>query len=86
MDIEKIIAFEEGSIAEDDLVTLFQGLVDTGSAWTLQGFYGRTACQLIALGRVEIKDETTVPDMALSHIAALKGEDTDEYDDDMRTR
>jgi len=48
--IDKIIDFENGSLPEDDTIELFQYLIDTGKAWTLQGFYGRTAIDLIRRG------------------------------------
>jgi hypothetical protein len=47
-----IIRFEEGEIDEDSLIGMFQHLVDTGQAWMLQGFYGRTAMALIDAGLV----------------------------------
>ena len=50
MDIDKIMRFENGEIDMDELVPFFQDLIDTGAAWTLQGFYGRTAMQLIQAG------------------------------------
>ena len=80
LDIDKIIAFEEGSIAEDDLISLFQDLVDSGQAWTLQGFYGRAAVQLIAQGLVKVEDESTLPPMAVSHIESLRSEGADVHD------
>jgi hypothetical protein len=46
-DLDKLIAFENGELDFDEVVDLFQNLIDTGLAWTLQGFYGRTAAQLI---------------------------------------
>ena len=49
-----IIAYEQGEMDEDGMVELFQHLVDTGRAWTLQGHYGRTAQDLINLGLVEV--------------------------------
>ena len=49
---DKIIAFEDGELTEEEVIELFQGLVDTGLAWQLQGFYGRTAQQLIDAGLV----------------------------------
>lgn len=52
MDLDKIIAFEEGELGEDETIELFQGLVDSGMAWRLQGFYGRFATELIELGLV----------------------------------
>ena len=48
----QIIAFEEGELGDDETVALFQYLVDTGLAWTLQGRYGRTAVDMIEAGLV----------------------------------
>ena len=48
--IDKIIAYEEGSLSEEDTIALFQTLIDTGQAWTLQGHYGRQAHALIEAG------------------------------------
>lgn len=50
--LNQIIAFENDELDESEVVVLFQHLVDTGLAWTLQGFYGRTARDLIAAGLV----------------------------------
>ena len=49
---ESMMAWEEGTLSEDDTVTLFQALVDNGWAWTLQGCYGRQAMALIEEGLV----------------------------------
>ena len=46
----RIIEFEEGTLEEDEVVELFQDLIDSGLAWKLQGFYGRTAANLIENG------------------------------------
>ena len=35
---------------EDDIIEAFQFLIDSGDAWKLQGFYGRTAHNLIQQG------------------------------------
>lgn len=48
----QIIAYESGELNEDATVALFQGLVDTGLAWSLQGHYGRTAAAMIDAGLV----------------------------------
>lgn len=48
--VEKIIAFEVGDLDIDGVVSLFQELIDTGQVWSLQGFYGRTARNLIEQG------------------------------------
>jgi hypothetical protein len=48
--INGILAYEEGGLEHDEIVELFQQLIDSGVAWTLQGFYGRTAMALIESG------------------------------------
>ena len=48
--IDRMIAFENGELEPDQVVELFQELIDSGMAWQLQGFYGRTAKYLIDTG------------------------------------
>jgi hypothetical protein len=50
--VDAIMAFEAGELDRDEVVELFQHLVDTGLAWELQGSYGRTARDLIYAGDV----------------------------------
>jgi len=47
-----ISKYEEGEMDMVEVVELFQHLVNTGLAWTLQGHYGRTAESLIEEGLV----------------------------------
>ena len=54
----QIIAFETGELeTEEDVLELFQNLVDTGMAWTLQGSYGRTARFLLEEGLISPQGE-----------------------------
>lgn len=48
--IEDIIRYEQGDMTEEEVVSMFQDLIDTGLAWSLQGHYGRTAKHLIEAG------------------------------------
>ena len=53
----QIIAFETGEMeTEEQVIELFQHLVDTGLAWQLQGSYGRTAKHLINEGYIRAKE------------------------------
>ena len=49
--IGKVIEYEQGTLDEDATVELFQGLIDSGMAWELQGSYGRMAKDLIEAGK-----------------------------------
>lgn len=51
VDVGKIIDYENGELDEQETVEFFQGLINSGLAWTLQGSYGRTARALIDAGR-----------------------------------
>jgi hypothetical protein len=53
--IGAIIAYETGELSRVDTIEMFQILVNTGQAWTLQGHYGRTAQALIDQGLVIAK-------------------------------
>ena len=50
---ENIIAFEDGELSETKSIELFSHLIETGLAWSLQGFYGRTARDLIDAGYLD---------------------------------
>lgn len=52
-----ILDYEMGILEEEDTITLFQHLVDTGMAWQLQGHYGRTAQQMIEAGFINAKED-----------------------------
>lgn len=42
-----LIDFEAGELDQKEVIEGFQNLIDSGIVWELQGFYGRTARQLI---------------------------------------
>jgi hypothetical protein len=51
MDIlDGIIAWEDGTMSDEEEVPFFQALINSGMAWTLQGMYGRRANELIKEG------------------------------------
>ena len=41
--IDLIMAFEDGTLTDKQIIDLFAMLIKDGSAWTLQGSYGYTA-------------------------------------------
>ncbi len=45
-----IIEYESGDLSDEGKLKLFSELVKNGTAWSLQGHYGRTASALINAG------------------------------------
>jgi len=52
----QLYAWEAGELNLEETVSLFQYLVDEGHCWRLQGFYGRTAEDLLQAGLVFHRD------------------------------
>jgi hypothetical protein len=48
--IDRIMAYEQGDLDDEEALQLFSDLVKCGLAWQLQGHYGRTAAALITTG------------------------------------
>jgi len=48
--IDFIIRFENGEAEEEEVITEFQNMINSGIVWQLQGFYGRIAANLIEAG------------------------------------
>ena len=53
--LDAIIDYESGGLSEYQEIQLFQELVDTGLAWSLQGSYGRRAEALLNEGLLKTK-------------------------------
>jgi hypothetical protein len=49
-EVAAMIAWENGELDPDEVVELFQHLIDSGVVWSLQGAYGRAAQRLLDLG------------------------------------
>jgi hypothetical protein len=49
-DFQDIIDYENGDMDESRIPIFFQGMIDSGIVWDLQGHYGRTATDLINSG------------------------------------
>jgi hypothetical protein len=56
--VQDVIDYENGDMTEERIVNLFQKLIDTGHAWTLQGHYGRMARSLIDEGYCDFPDKS----------------------------
>lgn len=48
--VDELIRYEEGEMANDELVPFFQRLIDLGLVYQLQGRYGRIAQSYIDAG------------------------------------
>lgn len=49
-DLDAILIIEEEGGSEDEVVAAWQHLIDSGTVWKLQGWYGRFAARLIEEG------------------------------------
>ena len=56
--VDRLIAYEEGQLSEDEEIALFQHLIDTGTCWQLQGHYHRVAATLIEAGLIKRPERT----------------------------
>ena len=54
--VDRIIRYEEGRLSCEEIIELFQELINDGSAWSLQGSYGRAALRLIEQGYCSVPE------------------------------
>jgi hypothetical protein len=50
MDVNDIIAYEQGDLDPQKTIEMFAEGIKSGDVWKLQGSYGRTASSIIASG------------------------------------
>ena len=50
MDVDEIIAFEQGDLSKQGEAKFLQKIINDGSVWSLQGTYGRHAMAAIEQG------------------------------------
>ena len=50
--VDRLIAYEEGQLTEDQEMAFFEYLVETGTCWQLQGHYQRMAATLMEAGLI----------------------------------
>lgn len=55
--IDDIMDFEAGEMDEDRAIEFFQGMINSGAVWSLQGSYGRTAVNLIENGLCQTAED-----------------------------
>ena len=53
--VSNITAYESGNLEDEEVIYLFQQLVNSGLAWQLQGSYGRMAASLIQAGTIKAR-------------------------------
>jgi hypothetical protein len=51
--VDYIMRWEDGQLGADEAVVLFEHLIRTGQAWSLQGMYGRQAMAFIDAGLID---------------------------------
>ena len=59
--VDRLIAYEEGQLTEDQEIAFFEHLVQTGTCWQLQGHYQRVAATLIEAGLIKPPERVEAP-------------------------
>ena len=58
ININDIMSYENGEMEEEEMIEFFQGLINNGMAWTLQGSYGRMAMRLVEDGFCTLPEQS----------------------------
>lgn len=56
--LEMLIAYENGTLDDNDTVVLFQNLIDSGLIFSLQGHYMRVVKDLVEAGLIDLSTDT----------------------------
>jgi len=54
--VNKIMSYEADEMSQEEEISFFQELINSGMAWNLQGHYGRMAVRLIEEGLCQTKE------------------------------
>ena len=55
-----IIGYESGELSENEIIRMFQELVNSGLAWKLQGHYGRMAKAMLDSGTIHYPNHQAI--------------------------
>ncbi len=55
--VTDILDYESGEMNQEDMAEFFQGMINSGVVWQLQGHYGCTAVALIEAGECVTADD-----------------------------
>ena len=69
--IEGFVEPDSEETAEQEIIAAWQFLIDTGTVWNLQGFYGRGAANLIDAGICTTAEESLDHNEELAGINAV---------------
>jgi hypothetical protein len=78
VNVTAIMDYEDGSLSPRGELELFSELVKDGTAWSLQGHYGRTAKAFIDQGL--LYDNGEISSYALGLLEDLEAEDPTDWD------
>ena len=51
--------YADEDVSKEEIIEAWQSLVDSGAVWTLQGWYGRTAMEMLNDGLLQFPEKQT---------------------------